>query len=181
MPLMIAPQGINLSIKRVMGNDKVRRYLEALGLVPNQSIQIRSRFLSCRKSLRSLLFDLSDRKQIAAFEAISSSFVILIRLGNNGKKRGKRSRSAGWLQSYASVREVDFLTFLVDKKGIDRIPTPLIVLKSASFVYLIGHTKRAFLYRKTLLEFELVKNLDAGITAVDRKDDTSDIGRLFGT
>lgn len=110
MPLMIAPQGIHLSIKRVMGNDKVRRYLEALGLVPNQSIPIRSRFLSCRKSLRSLLFDLSDRKQIAVFEAISKSFVILIRLGNNGKKRRKKSRSAGWLQSYASAREVHFLT-----------------------------------------------------------------------
>lgn len=32
------------------------------------------------------------------------------RLGNNGKKRRKRSRFAGWLQSYASAREVHFLT-----------------------------------------------------------------------
>ena len=86
MPLMIAPQGIHLSIKRVMGNDKVRRYLEALGLVPNQSIPIRSRFLSFGKSLRSLLFDLSDRKRIAAFEAISKSFVILLDWGTTERR-----------------------------------------------------------------------------------------------
>lgn len=42
MPLMIAPTGMDLSIKRVSGDEKVRRHLEALGLVPDQKIQILS-------------------------------------------------------------------------------------------------------------------------------------------
>ena len=39
---MIAPLGIDLSIKRVLGDEKVRRHLEALGIVPGRPIQILS-------------------------------------------------------------------------------------------------------------------------------------------
>lgn len=42
MPLMIAPLGIDLSIKRISGDEKVRRHLEALGIVPERAIQVLS-------------------------------------------------------------------------------------------------------------------------------------------
>lgn len=42
MPLMIAPLGIDLSIKRITGEEKVRRHLETLGIVPGRPIQVLS-------------------------------------------------------------------------------------------------------------------------------------------
>lgn len=42
MPLMIAPLGVDLSIKRISGDEKVRRHLEALGIVPERAIQVLS-------------------------------------------------------------------------------------------------------------------------------------------
>lgn len=39
---MIAPLGVDLSIKRISGDEKVRRHLEALGIVPGRAIQVLS-------------------------------------------------------------------------------------------------------------------------------------------
>lgn len=43
MPLLIAPEGKNLLVKRVVGDPKVRKHLESLGIVENQSIEIMSK------------------------------------------------------------------------------------------------------------------------------------------
>lgn len=40
MPILIAPINQELTIKRVSSNDKVRRHLESLGIVPERKIKI---------------------------------------------------------------------------------------------------------------------------------------------
>lgn len=42
MPLMIAPMGVSLNVRRVSGDEKVRRHLEALGIIPDQKISLLS-------------------------------------------------------------------------------------------------------------------------------------------
>lgn len=40
MPLMLAPQNQELTIRKLLGNDKTSRHLQELGLVPGRSIRI---------------------------------------------------------------------------------------------------------------------------------------------
>jgi len=43
MPLLVAPIGANLNVKRVLGDENVRKHLEALGIVPERQISVLSR------------------------------------------------------------------------------------------------------------------------------------------
>lgn len=40
MPISIAPVNQDLTIKRVSGDEKVRKHLESLGIVPDRTIRI---------------------------------------------------------------------------------------------------------------------------------------------
>ena len=40
MPILIAPINQELTVKRVSGNDKERKHLESLGIVPGRTITI---------------------------------------------------------------------------------------------------------------------------------------------
>lgn len=40
MPILIAPIGKELTVKRISGNDRERRHLESLGILPGRTIKI---------------------------------------------------------------------------------------------------------------------------------------------
>lgn len=40
MPISIAPLNQKLIVKKVLGNDKVRKHLESLGIVPDRTIEV---------------------------------------------------------------------------------------------------------------------------------------------
>lgn len=43
MPLIIAPEGRSLLVKKVIADSKIRKHLESLGIVENQTIEIMSK------------------------------------------------------------------------------------------------------------------------------------------